>query len=179
MLARTLLITLSAVLTNNVVLADYSSQEAGLFKRALIQERQSQAFTPSTDSGSGTTCVAAFGPGWEPCGPVQCYNPGDGQVCCEEGCKDPFSISGLLRVTSILTCESKSDGCPKKSFCLTKGLCCPAVRTARYPLIALYMFSSNALLLPPGSPRRYLRRPKRRFPLCRVQDERSLDSDQY
>ncbi|KAH0564837.1 hypothetical protein GP486_001773 [Trichoglossum hirsutum] len=63
MLGRTLLI-LSAALTHNVVLADYGSQEIGLYKRGLVEERQSQAFAPNTNSKPGATCVDAFGPGF-------------------------------------------------------------------------------------------------------------------
>ncbi|KAL8737204.1 MAG: hypothetical protein Q9181_001930 [Wetmoreana brouardii] len=70
-----------------------------------LQIRQSQAFTPSTSSGSGATCADAFGAGYIDCNDV-CYDPGQGEVCCPGG--------------------GNAYPCPSDSFCLNvNGLCCP------------------------------------------------------
>ncbi|KAL8991406.1 MAG: hypothetical protein Q9169_007876 [Polycauliona sp. 2 TL-2023] len=75
-----------------------------LVPRAL-QVRQSQAFNPTTNFGTGATCADAFGAGYIDCNGV-CYNPNEDQTCCPGG----------------------GDGypCPAESFCLNvDGLCCP------------------------------------------------------
>lgn len=45
-----------------------------------LQTRQSEAFQPETDPGTGATC-AAFGSGYINCNGV-CYNPNKDQTCC-------------------------------------------------------------------------------------------------
>lgn len=47
--------------------------------------------TGSSSGGSGNTtdssCAAKWGAGNIACGSTGCYNPDDGEVCCEDGCK--------------------------------------------------------------------------------------------
>ncbi|KAL8698657.1 MAG: hypothetical protein Q9224_001752 [Gallowayella concinna] len=70
-----------------------------------LQVRQSQAFNPTTNFGSGATCADAFGAGYIDCNGV-CYNPNEDQTCCSGG--------------------GNAYPCPSESFCLNvNGLCCP------------------------------------------------------
>jgi len=44
----------------------------------------------STTSGGSTTtatCASTYGSGSVPCGDDSCYNPTEGDVCCQDGCK--------------------------------------------------------------------------------------------
>lgn len=42
----------------------------------------------TTSGGSSSaTCAETYGSGSMPCGDDSCYNPGDGDVCCQDGCK--------------------------------------------------------------------------------------------
>ncbi|KAK4234199.1 enhancer of mRNA-decapping protein 4 [Achaetomium macrosporum] len=73
-----------------------------------LSKRQGEAFDPDEQTGSGDTCVEAFGPGYIECRPESatenslCINPDEGQTCCDN-----------------------LWGCPAESFCLVNGLCCP------------------------------------------------------
>ncbi|CAL8580026.1 hypothetical protein XPA_005759 [Xanthoria parietina] len=70
-----------------------------------LQTRQSEAFQPNTDFGTGATCADAFGSGYIDCNGV-CYNPNEDQTCCPG--------------------NGNAYPCPSQSFCLNVGgLCCP------------------------------------------------------
>ncbi|KAK5048369.1 hypothetical protein LTR84_006039 [Exophiala bonariae] len=51
----------------------------------------------TTSSGSGSTCADVYGSGSIPCGDDSCYNPGDGDVCCDDGyhCEDGYTCSSI------------------------------------------------------------------------------------
>lgn len=42
----------------------------------------------TSGTSSDTTCADVYGSGSVPCGEDSCYNPGDGDVCCDDGCKN-------------------------------------------------------------------------------------------
>ncbi|EHY59678.1 hypothetical protein HRR83_001046 [Exophiala dermatitidis] len=73
----------------------------------------------STGSGSGSTttsqCEAQFGSGSEPCGTDACYNPGEGDVCCQDGyhCEGGYSCSA--NVGKCCAPGSTASGCSKSS----------------------------------------------------------------
>ena len=52
-----------------------------------------QAFNPDETTGTGNTCVEAFGPGYVECVPASatkprlCINPELGEKCCDEKCR--------------------------------------------------------------------------------------------
>jgi hypothetical protein len=52
-----------------------------------LQARQGSAFVPGTSQGFGETCASAFGEGHVECAASGiCYNPDEGQICCDAGC---------------------------------------------------------------------------------------------
>ncbi|KAL1955279.1 hypothetical protein VTO42DRAFT_8877 [Malbranchea cinnamomea] len=71
--------------------------------RGLSIRQNDESFIPGTTPGFGNDCADAFGPGHLECADSGiCYNPNEGQTCCDEGYP-----------------------CPAGSFCLGAGKCCP------------------------------------------------------
>lgn len=79
----------------------------------------------STGSSSPSTCAAQFGSGSVPCGSDACYNPDEGDVCCQDGCKYTFAlclIPSQQQLTDLL------DHCEGGYTCSSiVGKCCAPV----------------------------------------------------
>ena len=74
----------------------------------LFRRQDSQAFDFIPSFGFGEDCTDSFGENYEWCGPEDaryCYDPTIGDICCFDK-EDPWA-------------------CPKGSFCLVDGFCCP------------------------------------------------------
>ncbi|KAK3385747.1 hypothetical protein B0H63DRAFT_510470 [Podospora didyma] len=122
---RATIILLSATAAS--ALSDFSDGTR-LFSRVhggSLEARQ--AFDPGETTGRGSTCVEAFGAGYIECVPKSatrtrplCYNPTQGQSCCDN-----------------------LWGCPRNSFCLVQDLCCPNGLDAKTCAI------KNSVTLPP------------------------------
>ena len=55
--------------------------------RGLKARQPDESFTPGTTPGYGNDCADAFGAGHLECATSGiCYNPDEGQLCCDEGC---------------------------------------------------------------------------------------------
>lgn len=127
-----------------VALADLSVMQG----RALLTKRQasggSQAFKPVPETGYGTTCEQTFGAGYIQCaiyqGRPNCYNPGDGDSCCREGCMFKLSLFEhaliSLKVIALLTNVSTFRHMPWRKFLshsrllLSRGMC--SIRETAY-----------------------------------------------
>jgi hypothetical protein len=56
----------------------------------------SSAPAAATPTGSGNQCADQYGAGSVLCGANSCYNPGQGEVCCGDGCKlNPSSFKPI------------------------------------------------------------------------------------
>ena len=75
----------------------------GLVTTSLFRR---QAFDPSESTGTGATCVEAFGPGYVECVPETadnlqlCINPNLGETCCDSKCTCPAYLSSYLSLYS-------------------------------------------------------------------------------
>lgn len=79
-----------------IALAGLSSAETLRFTRisplspGLARRGLDDGYTPEeTECGAGDTCSEACGAGFEQCGSSDgvssCFNPGEGEVCCDAG----------------------------------------------------------------------------------------------
>ena len=52
-----------------------------------VRQGTDESFKPPTTGGYGDSCADAFGPGHIECADSKiCYNPDEGQTCCDAGC---------------------------------------------------------------------------------------------
>ncbi len=83
------ILTLLGFMAGSVLADNIYTFEGDLQKSAQLWKRQSQAFTPISETRRGRNCQEAFGAGALQCGdsrPRKCYLPADNESCCYSQC---------------------------------------------------------------------------------------------
>ena len=159
--SRNVVLAVAALLAGNALAARKSAVGSGhsLFRR---QDDESQAFVPGNETRTGDTCGEAWGAGYIDCGPESnnlCYNPDDGQTCCENGgCTS--SASRLVTRLRPLTFHSATRELPRPILLSRRGALLPG-RTCFFALFCTHLHSPLQtlivpirVLIPPAAPPR-------------------------